>query len=81
MSLYFALTMVAIASAVYGFSQWTLGWKPWAFAGIPLCALGAGATWIASAVGQKLATPQMHQLQGFFEDCVRRVARDRVDVW
>lgn len=74
MSLYFVLMMLAIASAVYGFSQLTLGWQPWAFAGIPVCVVFAVATWIASAVGQKLALPQMHELQGFFEDCVRRVS-------
>ena len=74
MAVYGVLLLAAIGACVYGFSQWSLGWAPRALWALPLCAAAVAATWLASAVGQTLAQPQMQELHGFFEECVRRAS-------
>lgn len=68
------LFKLALPVPAFGLSQWNLGWTPWALAALPLCLVGAAWTWVASALGQRLAEPQMQQLQAFLEECVRRAS-------
>lgn len=75
MAVYGVLSMVALAGTVYGASQLTLGWTPWGFAALPLAAAGAAATWLASAMGQRLAHAQMEQLHDFLSDCVHHASQ------
>lgn len=74
MAIYGVLGMVAIAGAVFGISQLTLGWTPWALSALPLCALCIAATWIVSAVGQRFSVEQMEQLHVLVEECVQRAS-------
>lgn len=74
MASYAVLGMCAIAGSMYGMSQWILGWPPWALLAIPASAAGAAATWMAAAVGQRLAMAQMHALHDFFQDCIRNAS-------
>lgn len=74
MAIYGALIMLSLIATVYGLSQWNLGWTPWALSGLPVCALGAGLTWLTSLAGQRAAQAQMLQLEQFFSDCVARAS-------
>lgn len=73
-AVYGLLSLAAIACVVWAMSQCILGVAPWAFWGVPLCAAGIALTWLASAIGQGLAQPQMHELQTFLEDCTARAS-------
>ena len=74
MAAYGVLIMAAIAGAVYGTSQWILGWTPWALWALPVSAVVAAAIYASAGVGQKLAEDQMHDLHDFFDDCVQRAS-------
>lgn len=74
MAVYGVLGLAALCAAIFGFSQWTLGWDPWALWALPGCTLLVALTWIASAIGQRLAQPQMHELQQFFDGCMLRAS-------
>lgn len=74
MGVYGVLALVAMFSAVFGLSQWNLGWQPWAMWGIPVAAIAGGLLWLSSLAGQRAAYPQMQALEHFFRDCVARVS-------
>jgi hypothetical protein len=74
MAVYGVLGLGGLCAGIFGFSQWTLGWNPWALWALPVCAVGVALTWIASAVGQHLAEPQMQELQQFFDQCMQRAS-------
>jgi len=73
-AVYGLLGLGALCAGIFGFSQWTLGWNPWALWVLPACAVLVSLTWLASAVGQHLAEPQMHELQQFFDRCMLRAS-------
>ena len=74
MALYGALGMCALAGTVFGLSQLTLGWTPWAFAVLPLSFACVATTWVLSSAGQRLASDQMEALHELVEDCVQRAS-------
>lgn len=74
MATYGVLLMFALVATVFGLSQWNLGWSPWALLGLPICALGAGVTWLSSLLGQRAAAAQMEQLGLFFDECVSQAS-------
>ncbi|USN98743.1 MAG: hypothetical protein H6810_11355 [Phycisphaeraceae bacterium] len=56
---YLALVTIALMAAMWGTAQIMLKAMPWAFALIPVCAVIAGVMFWISAVGQRLARPEM----------------------
>lgn len=75
MAFYGVLIMLSIGGAVFGFSQHTLGMPTWGFWALPICAVCGLATYGFSCMGQRLASDQMHELQDFLEECVRKSER------
>jgi len=70
-AVYALLGMLALAGLVFGYSQWTLGWTPWALWAVPVSAFLAATVFAMGAVGQRLSEAQMHELNDFFEACLR----------
>lgn len=74
MAIYLLLTIGALASAVWGFSVWTLGQDPWVLFGIPAALMVQAAVYAAALFGQRLGAEQMHELRSLVDQ-----ARDRAD--
>jgi hypothetical protein len=74
MAVYGVLGLGTLGALVYGASQWNLGWTPTALWALPPCIFGVAGTWVMSAIGQRLAQPQMELLQSFIEECLRRAS-------
>lgn len=58
--LFFAFT--AFFSVIYAYAQWVLGEFPWAAVLVPLALLGIGLLYVASDIGQRWSSDQMHRL-------------------
>lgn len=70
MAVYGGLFMAGVVSAMFGFSQWQLGWTPWAFAGVPIAAAIAAFTYGAAFIGQGLGAEEMYALRSFLDRCI-----------
>jgi len=60
---YLALLTISIGSAMWGTAELILGRTPWSMALIPACIILAGLMFWASAVGQRIARPEMEQMK------------------
>lgn len=69
-ALYALSILFAIACAVIGLSQLTLGMKPWALYWAPLSFVAVGLIYGASYVGQGLGSAQMYAVRAFLEEAV-----------
>ncbi|MFK7986454.1 MAG: hypothetical protein AB8I08_10510 [Sandaracinaceae bacterium] len=67
MAIYLLLTLGALASAVWGFSVWTLGEDPWVLFGIPTALIVQAAVYAAALFGQRLGADQMLELRSLVE--------------
>ena len=67
MAIYGVLGMVAIGGLMYGFSQWWLGWTPWALAIAPASLAMIGFVYGAAFIGQGLGAAQMYELRSFLD--------------
>jgi Na+-driven multidrug efflux pump len=63
MFLWFALGFATLVGATWGYAQWATDAIPWAFALIPVAAIGATVLVTASLVGQRLGAQQMVELR------------------
>ncbi len=68
MFLDFFFAFLIFAGSLYGFSQWTLGHRPWALIIPPLAAAGMVGVYLASLVGQRLGAEQMKMLRKIVDD-------------
>jgi hypothetical protein len=61
---YLALATIAIGAAMWGTAELLLGRTPWSMLFIPACLVVAGLMFWASAVGQRIARPEMAAMRG-----------------
>lgn len=74
MAIYGLLTMVGLACAMYGLSQWWLGHRAWTLLGVP-GSLGAMAfVYGAAVIGQGLAADEMYDLRALVDRAVREAS-------
>lgn len=67
---YLALATLAIGAAMWGTAQMLLDRTPWAFAFIPACVVVGGLMFWASAVGQRIAGPEMGAMREAVESAL-----------
>lgn len=67
MAIYGVLTLTGLGGLMYGFSQWTLGWTPWALAIGPAALALIGFVYGAAFIGQGLGAQQMYELRSFVD--------------
>ncbi|MGE0788308.1 MAG: hypothetical protein AB7S26_21725 [Sandaracinaceae bacterium] len=72
MAIYGVLALVAVMGLVYGASQWTLGWTPWALAIAPAALALIGFVYGAAFIGQGLGAAQMYALRSFLDRAAQR---------
>lgn len=63
MFLYFLFGFAMFAGVMYGYSQWTLGLRPWGLLAFPVCAVAIVSIFVAGLVGQRLGREQMAMLR------------------
>lgn len=69
---YLALTTLIIFAGVFGYAQHTLERTPTALLVVPACLVVAGAMWVASLIGQRLARAQIATLTGALRAAAER---------
>ena len=65
---YSALLFFSFVSSVLGYSQWSLGQKPWGLYALPIFLLLSILWYSLSLFGKRMASSQMEGLCDFFED-------------
>lgn len=60
---YLALLTIVLGASMWGLAQVVLGRTPWALAFVPGCAVVGGLMFWASAVGQRIAGPEMAAME------------------
>ena len=65
---YILWACVGFFALVFGWSQWWIGQSPWAFAGLPVAALGALLVHGLAPYGQRRGQAQMTALRRFLDD-------------
>lgn len=70
-AIYGVLTMIAILSAMYGLSQWSVGESPWALLGIPIGFGAIAFVYGAAVIGQGLTADEMYNLRALVDRAVR----------
>lgn len=60
---YLALLTIVLGASMWGLAQVVLGRTPWALAFVPGCAVVGGLMFWASAVGQRIARPEMAAME------------------
>lgn len=63
MMTYLALATIAIGASMWGTAELILGRTPWSLVLVPTCLIVAGLMFWASAVGQRIAGPEMAAMQ------------------
>jgi len=74
-AVYFALALLAVAGAMYGFSLLILGGSLWPFLVVPGALAAGGFIHGAVLIGQGLSADHMHILRGFLECSIRDATR------
>lgn len=78
MGIYGILGMGAMGALVYGVSQATLGWSPWALWGVPVFLALIAFVYGAVFIGQGLGAEEMHVLRSVVERCAEEARPARV---
>jgi hypothetical protein len=73
-AVYALLTCGAIAGAMYGMAQLTLGVSPWALWALPVMGVLALGTYLLALTGKKLGGEQMSQMCAFMHEAVPELA-------
>lgn len=72
MGVYGILGMGAVGALVFGVSQASLGWSPWALWGVPAFIALIAFVYGAVFIGQGLGAEEMHVLRSVVERCAER---------
>jgi hypothetical protein len=71
---YSVLAVAALAGALYGLAQLTLGDPPWGLAVTPAALAAIGGVYGATFIGQGLAASQMYELRRVLDDGLEHAA-------
>jgi len=66
----FATTFTVFVGLIWGYAQWVLDEKPWAFLAVPIGLVAVAVLWACSKLGQRLGHEQMNDLRMALEQMV-----------
>ncbi len=77
LAVYAVLGCSAIAGAMYGMAQLTLGVSPWALWVVPIAGVLTLGTYLLALTGKRLGSEQMSQMCAFMHDVVPELANGK----
>lgn len=77
LAVYAVLACGAIAGAMYGMAQLTLGVSPWALWAVPIAGVLTLCTYLLALTGKKLGGEQMSQMCAFMHEVVPELAEGK----
>ena len=76
MAIYGLVAVTVFGAAIYGYAQWMLKIDPWALVVVPVGVLVIGLLHVASLIGQRLSSDQIHILLERFKSVLQTALDD-----